>query len=432
MYVLVDCNNFFVSCERVFRPDLNGHPTVVLSNNDGCIVARSNEVKALGVPMGVPLFEVRELLEKHHTTIFSANFSLYGDMSWRVTEILRRYCPSMEIYSVDESFLDISTMDIPDLEAWGIQIREDILRSTGLPVSVGIAPTKTLAKLGSDRAKKDADLPGVGIVLRRGRTSTQYPSWEEMLRRTKLDDIWGVGRRTAVKLYDRGMKTAWDLVQCSDQWILQNLHITGLRTVQELRGTVCYGLNEVHEDQKSMVSSRSFGHTVRAYHELEQSIATHAARVAAKLRQNNQVATEIAAYIRTGSHVDPEYRYSKVTYETLPVPSNDTSVLITAALRGLEKSYNPDVGYKKSGVWAAGLLPVGAQPVSLLEPISDEMFQRRHKVMSALDQINHRYGPKTLLHAAEGVRSRETWAAKRERVSPINPRSWGGLPIVKV
>ena len=380
--------------------------------------------------MGVPLFEVRDILEKNHTVIFSANFALYGDMSWRVTEILRKYCPDLEIYSVDESFLDISSLDIPDLEAWGIGVREEILRSTGLPVSVGIAPTKTLAKLGSDRAKKDSDLPGVSVIMKEPYREG-YPDWQQMLQRTKLDDIWGVGRRTAAKLYDRGMKTAWDLVQCSDEWVLRNLHIPGLRTVQELRGTVCFGLDTVHEDQKSMISTRSFGHTVRAYHELEESIATHAARVAAKLRQNGQVTTQVGSYIRTSSHVDPEYRYSKVMYETLPVPSNDTAALIAAALRGLEKSYNPEVGYKKSGVWTAGLLPVEAQPVSLLEPVSEEVFQGRARVMGALDQINHRYGPKTLLHAAEGVRSRETWAAKRERVSPINPRSWGGLPIVK-
>jgi DNA polymerase V len=419
VFVLVDCNNFFVSCERVFRPDLWDKPVAVLSNNDGCIVARSNEVKALGVPMGVPYFEVRDVLKKANATMFSGNFSLYGDFSQRVVQILQEASPDIEVYSVDESFLEVSHLVIKDFTAWGRELSAKIKQYTGIPVSVGIASNKTLAKAAADFVKKHPEVQGAFSV------AGDDQKREELLVWLQLQDIWGVGRQTAPKLRARGIKNAYELSQVSDNWAQDQLTIRGLKMVRELRGESCYPLEKNGEPQQSIARTRSFGHNVRNYYELEGAVATFAASAAAKLRKQGEVATAVMTFVRTSKHAEIQRGMSQAV--RLHPPSSDTGTLIAAALDGLQQIYDPDFGYKKAGVVLLGLTTV--QQLSFAS--DPTKIDRSTNLMKVIDGLNKHYNTRLVRHASEHPEL-QTWRSKQELRSPAYTTNWHQLRKVKV
>jgi DNA polymerase V len=429
IFALVDCNNFFVSCERVFRPDLLQKPVAVLSNNDGCIVARSEEVKALGVPMGVPVFKVRDLLKQHKVTLFSGNFMLYGDFSQRVVQTLRSECPVIEVYSVDESFLEISNLEITDYTVWAQTLRQKIWQWTGIPVSIGIAPTKTLAKAAAEYAKKHPKQQGVYLLA----SDTILSSAEAMQRRKSLlqwlsvGDIWGIGWRTAPKLQQRGISTAYDLTGVSEGWARQQLSIRGLETVKELKGEPQKGIETFHEPQKSIMVTRSFGHTIRDIYELEGAVATFAARAAAKLRQQQEVTQGLLVFLRT-SRAQQEIR-GVSTFVKLVQPSADTGMLLQAALDGLHAIYDPDLSYKKAGVVLIGLGSEAHLQLSFLGQSSDKITEQQ-ELMQAVDRINAKYHTRLVRHASEHI-ARTNWQSLHSLRSPAYTASWAQLPIIK-
>ena len=416
VFALVDCNNFFVSCERVFRPDLWDKPVAVLSNNDGCIVARSNEVKALGVPMGVPYFKVKDVLAKGNATLFSGNFPLYGDFSQRVVQLLQEACPEVEVYSVDESFLQINTLPIADYEAWGRELCKKIMRATGIPVSVGIAPTKTLAKAAADFVKKTN--PARGAFSIAGSDEKRI----ELLKWLPVRDVWGVGWATAPKLSGRGIKSGYDLSQVSDAWALGEMTIRGLKTVRELRGESCFAFEHGGEPQKSIMRTRSFGHTVRNYYEIEGAVATFAAQAAAKLRQQGELASAVLTYLRTSKHAAVQGGASQVT--KLHPATSDTGAIIGAALKSLEAVHDPEFGYKKAGVV---LLDLHSASVRQLRFADDPArIDRAAKLMQSVDDLNKKFHTRLVRHASEHIEN-EKWRSKRELRSPAYTTNWGEL-----
>lgn len=426
VFALIDCNNFFVSCERVFRPDLQDKPVAVLSNNDGCIVARSEEVKRLGIPMGAPEFKYRPVLRQNRVELFSGNFSLYGDFSRRVVEVLENYTPYIEVYSVDESFLEVGSLLIGDYNQWAQAVKADIYRQTGIPVSIGVAPSKTLAKAGAELAKHDPSL--------RGTFSFIGPSEQEKgkaLANLPVEDIWGIGRRLAPKLRQNQIRTAADLSGVSPKWAKQHLTVRGERLVRELQGQSCYGLSQsgVEEGQKSIAATRSFGHTIRAIHDLETAMASFAARAAARLRKKHQIAGAVMTFLSTSKGADEPFHPS--ASRRLAYPTSDTSVLVADALEVLRIIYDERYGYRKAGVVLLGLLPESAQQTTFAQRDRQTELTRRDVLMKTVDKINAKYGTKTIRTAAEGAKTNERWHSKRERRSPAYTTSWNELATIK-
>lgn len=417
LFALVDCNNFFVSCERVFRPDLWNRPVAVLSNNDACIVARSNEVKAMGVPMGAPLFKIEDMIKGKDVTLFSANFRLYGDFSQRVVRILMQAAPEIEVYSVDESFLEISSLPVEDYQQWAEELRARILQWTGIPVSIGVAPSKTLAKAGAEYAKKTIGSSGAFVVTEQNR--------EELLRWLPIRDVWGVGRGLAPKLLQRGISTAYDLTQVSDAWASKQMSIRGLKTVHELKGESCLPLEGDAEPQQSIARTRSFGHNVRDYYQLEGAIATFAAQAAVKLRAQGQVASGVLVFVRTPHNFEGGHGSSTVV--RLEQPSADTGELITAALRGLQVIHDPDFAYKRAGVALIGLMGQDAWQLSLMHDSST--LDKKVNLMQSVDKLNAKYNTRLVRHGSEHL-ERTEWHSKHRRRSPAYTTAWADLPVV--
>lgn len=402
----------------MFRPDLWNKPVAVLSNNDGVLVARSNEVKALGIPMGVPYFKVRNELAKHNVTLFSGNFPLYGDFSQRVVQILQSECPDIEVYSVDESFLEISHLPIKDYTDWGKHLRAKILQWTGIPVSVGVAPSKTLAKAAADFSKKHGEGGGAFSVVGDERKRVDLLKW------LPLQDIWGIGWRTAPKLKARGIKNAYELSQVSDAWAQEQLTIRGLKTIKELRGEYCSSIDRSEEPQQSIARTRSFGHTVRNYYELEGAVATFAAQAAVKLRQEGELAGAVVTFMQTSKHAEVQRSSSQLI--RLHPPTNETGRLIEAALGALERIYDPDFGYKRAGVILLDLQK-GQQ---LAFDSNPEKIDRQTVLMQTIDDVNKRFGTRLVRHASEHIENQK-WRSKREKRSQAYTTNWRELRTVK-
>ncbi len=418
IFALVDCNNFFVSCERAFRPDLQNKPVAVLSNNDGCVVARSNEVKAMGVPMGVPYFKVRSLMDAGKVTLFSGNFSLYGDFSQRVVQILADECPSLEAYSVDESFLDISNLPIKDYKKWGCDLSAKILQWTGIPVSVGIANNKTLAKAAADYTKKN-DCNGCHVVL-------TDKSRVNLLKWLPVGDVWGVGRATVPKLMGRGIKTAYEFSQLPDNWALHQLHIGGLKTVKELRGESYFGLTTVRDPQKSIIRSRSFGDRVRNYYELESAVATFAAQAAVKLRSEGETTGAVMTYLRGSKHAKEVAGGSYVT--KLHPASANTGEIIAAALKNLSVIYDSQVGYKKAGIALLNLKNSSSLQLSFDSSI--KKIAKDEQLMQVLDEMNSKLGTRLIRHASEHLEL-SGWRSRRQLRSPAYTTNWSEILTIR-
>lgn len=422
VFALVDCNNFFVSCMRVFRPDLEGKPVVALSSNDGCVVARSNEAKALGIPMGAPAFKWRQFFKDHHVQQYSGNFELYGDMSRRITSILTTITPRIEIYSVDESFLDLSALQIDDYTTWGKHVRALVLQWTGLPVSIGIAPSKTLAKLASERAKKEPELGGVLDLATLGQTERQ-----PYLERTPIGDVWGVGRRLAPRLKAEGIHHARALSQTRPQLAQSWMGIHGRQMVMELNGTACLPLIREGKPAQSIANTRTFGEDTSELHVLEGAIATFAAKTTMKLRQSHQL-TRRAAFFVTTNRFKPGYRSISRDIE-LPYPTADTGLITSILVSAMSQAFNPRDSYHRAGVWLHDFIPEKSLQIDLLGTVKPDDHDASTRRMQALDSLNVRYGKRTVYLAAEDLGN--SWQPIRKIQLPRWTTRWDELPEAK-
>lgn len=416
---LVDCNNFYVSCERVFNPKLEGRPVVVLSNNDGCAVARSNEVKALGVSMGTPWFQLKDLARRHGIIAYSSNYALYADMSNRVMAILSRFSPHQEVYSIDESFLDLSGFGHRNLTRYSQHIRQTIRQWTGLPVCVGIGSTKTLAKLANHIAKKNAQLDGVCDL--NAMTATEQEAW---FSRIAVGEIWGIGPRLAPRLAELGIHSVLDLKQAEPAILRRQFSVTLEKTMRELNGLVCLELEAMAQPKKQIVSSRSFGVRVSDLASLQASITLYMSRAAEKLRRQNSCAGSVHVYIHTSPHHSTEPHYSNSMTIPLSSPTDDTLRLVRIALWGLGRIYQAGYRYQKAGVMLSELVPQQGLQTDLFA--SAPATSRSAALMRVLDQVNRRMGKHTLKLAAEGFR--QPWKMKQGNKSPGYTTSWHDLP----
>lgn len=423
IYALIDCNNFFVSCERVFRPDLEGKPVVVLSSNDGCVVARSNESKVLGIPMGAPAFQYRDEFKKHNIKQFSANFELYGNISRRITDILARVTPRIEVYSVDESFLDISELNLSDFVVWGKQVRAQIQKEVNVPVSIGIAYTKTLAKLGTEYAKKEGRFEGVVDL-----TDENPRLLAEALHKTPIKDIWGVGRKLAPRLKAEGVTTALQVAQMRPQHAQQLMGIHGRQLVSELNGISCHELAPPHNPAQSIMRSRTFGEDTNQAYVLEAAIASLASSAAFGLRREQLLARKIGVFSMTNRHKPGFRRWSKEI--TLGTPTNDTGHIIHTLVELLHEFYNPGQPHHRLGVFLFDFVPENALQVDIFGKVDVPNHQGATKRMQVLDQINKKLGKGKVYFAAEDLS--KSWQPKHIIRSPRYVSNWGELPKTRI
>lgn len=422
VFALIDCNNFFVSCERIFRPDLEGKAVVVLSSNDGCVVARSNEAKALGIPMGAPAFKYRQVFDNNKVVQFSANFELYGDISRRITELLTSVTPRIEIYSVDESFLDLSELKISDYQAWGQMVREAIWRWVGVPVSIGIAPTKTLAKLASDRAKKDAELAGVlNLVGMSGREKNYH------LQALPIQDVWGIGWRLTPKMRAEGIINAYELSGLRPQRAQQLMGIHGRQLVAELNGTSCYPLDIEGKPRQSIARTRTFGHDTNDLNSLEAAIATFATQAAFRLRTGGQVTRRAGIFLATNKHKPGYQRWSREVFYR--VPTADTGQLISSLVHELGELYSPAREYYRAGVLLYDFLPAKSLQTDLFGVVDVEHETKAALRMQTVDKLNERFGKGRIHYAAEDLG--QQWRPRYNLRSPRYTTKLDELPDIR-
>lgn len=421
MFGLIDCNNFFASCERVFNPSLRNVPIAVLSNNDGCVIARSDEVKALGVKMGAPYFEIEELVKKGHIQVFSSNYSLYGDMSNRVMSMLGSYAPEVEIYSIDEAFLHLEGFDtFSSLKDFGHKIVKEVHRGTGIPVSLGVASTKTLAKIANHYAKKNKALTKGYFVL------DSPEKTEEILKLTPIGDVWGIGRRYAKFLNSKSITSAYDFTQASPAWVRREMSVVGLRTWKELRGESCIDLEEMPMAKKSICTSRSFGHMLTELVDIEQAVAYYASACARKLRKQKSCAATLQVFLQTNPFRNDLTQYSPSIAIQLPVASSDSMEITHYALRGLKQIFKAGYSYKKAGIIVSNIIPQSHVQGNLFDTIDRE---KRFKLMKIIDVINQKNGSEKIRLASHGFD--RYWINRREKLSPNYTTSLRELIVVK-
>ena len=417
-FALVDCNNFYASCERVFDPRLIGRPLAILSNNDGCVIARSEEVKRLGVPMGAPAHEHKATFEKNAVVVMSSNYALYGDMSARVMETLRPCVPVMEVYSIDEAFLALE--DWQGVE-FARELRARVRQWTGIPVSIGIGPTKTLAKMANRLAKKTPELGGV-LDLETVR------DMDELLSRVPCEDIWGIGKRLAVRLAAGGIRTACDLKYGEAAWVRKTLGVVGERIRLELQGVSCLALEEVPAPKKGIASAKSFGRPVESLRELEEALATYTARAAEKLRAGRLLARQVHVFVATNPFSARQPQYSAGAQTALVRPSNHTPDLIAAALELLREIYRPGHQYKKTGIFVTDLIAESDLQPDLFDA-APEAAGRVRELDQIVDGLNRKLGRNAIRYGSMGVKSR--WAMRQERRSRKFTTRWDELPVAK-
>ncbi len=415
-YALIDCNNFYASCERAFRPELKGRPVVVLSNNDGCIIARSNEAKAVGVPMGSPYYKCRGQLKRHRVEVFSSNYALYGDLSARVMGVLTRFCPGVEIYSIDEAFADLTNMP-GGADAFARQLKATVETWTTIPVSIGIGPTKTLAKLANRFAKKHPRCRGVFDL-------TASPAPDLILKWTEIGDVWGIGPRHAKRLRKLGVNNALDFRDLRRDWVQKKMTVTGLHTLLELRGMPCLGFASGPVSKKTIVSSRSFGRPVTRLEDLLEATAQYMTRAAEKLRRQESVASHVLVFLHTNTFKLGEPQYSNAAPIPLPVATQHTPTLIRAAQSGIERIYKEDYAFKKCGVMLSGLEPKNGRWLNFLD-LPPNNRPGDAPLMQTVDACNTRWGRDTLKFGASG--NDGTWRMKREMCSPRYTTVWEEL-----
>ena len=435
MYALVDGNNFYVSCERIFRPSLQGIPAVVLSNNDGCAIARSNEAKALGIKMGAPWFQIKHLTDSHGLVALSANFALYGDISDRMMSLAAGLGPTQEIYSIDESFIGLEGVR-GDLVERSHKIRSRILQWTGIPCGIGIGRTKTLAKLANYIAKTAERKPGVypgHLAQVCNLEALSVDERQRVFEATEVGEVWGIGRRISKQLTDGGIKTVQELVRMDVATIRKGWSVVLERTVRELQGTPCIGLEDVPAPKKEIACTRSFGHAVTKLSDLTQAVTEFASRAAEKVRKQHSLASEVMVFIRTSPfRKDPQYSRSIVV--PLRRPTSDTGAIVQATVLGLRAIYCQGFKYAKAGVMLLDLQPdsVVQGELDLGDDDSLEDTADKARLMSALDAINKRYGRGTMKMASAGLDGdRRVWSMRQERRTPAYTTNWADIPIVR-
>ncbi|MDP8268090.1 MAG: Y-family DNA polymerase [Candidatus Tenebribacter davisii] len=417
---LVDCNSFYASCEKVFNPDIENKPVGILSNNDGIIVALSKELKELGISRGTPGFKInKRLIKENDIKMFSSNYTLYGDMSTRVMNTLSMFTPDLEIYSIDEAFLALSGFDHLNLTDYGKQIKKTVWQHTGLPVSVGIGPTKTLAKIANRFAKKHNFAEGVFDI-------TDHPDRDKVLRWVEVEHIWGVGRQYAKMLRRNGIVNAYELTQIPDKWIQKKMTIVGLRMVKELRGISCIDLEMDIKPKKEIVSSKSFGNPVTDLQDLMEAASEYCSVAVKKLRSENQVASLIIVFLTTNRFKN-EPQYANYARARLPLPSGYTPDFIHAANRILKKIYRPGYKYKKVGVMLADIMHQSKAPLDFFQPTY--LDDNRKVIMDCMDDINEKMGSHQLTYASAGIK--KPWQMKRRQLTPSYTTSWEHIPVVK-
>lgn len=412
---IVDANNFYVSCERLFNPRLRGQPAVVLSNNDGCIVSRSNEAKAMRIGMGVPLFQVSKIIEQNGVQVLSSNYELYGDMSHRMMEVLETCSPEVERYSIDEAFISLEAEDSQGLEELGRAIRAKVYRQVGIPVSIGIAATKTLAKVAGHHAKVLPELDGVFDLTP---ASIQVP----VLRNTPIQEVWGIGWRWAKKLKTNGILTAFDLREAKESWIRSQMSIVGLRLARELRGIACHRLETCPSPRRAINSTRSFGQMVDSKDELKAAVAAFVARAAEKLRREKMVAGAITVFVRTNKFHEDEEQFSGSTTLQLAPMTCVTNEIQTVAFKALDSLFRQGLRYKKAGVMLSNLVPASLIPQPLWEA---EKTERLRAVMGKVDRLNQRFGRETV-QCGQFI-SEGKWQMKLNSRSPRYTTRWDEL-----
>ena len=414
IFALVDCNNFYASCERVFDPGLKGRAIVVLSNNDGCIVARSNEAKALGIPMGVPLFEQKAIIKKHDVAVFSSNYQLYGDMSQRVMNSIRLHVPDMEVYSIDEAFLRLDHLQPRNLYEYCKLIRGKILQWTGIPVSIGIGPTKVLAKVANHIAKKQN-----GIFDIRNRQEQ-----DKILQTLDAGKLWGIAGRWSERLSRMNIKKASELRDADPTIIRKHLSVVGERILRELKGQPCIDLESI-QPRKSIMSSKSFGNLLTKKEPLEEALANYAARACEKLRKQKSRAQAVYVFVQTNGFRKTDRQYNNAFTRTLSIPTSDTRVIIDAAKFCLNKIYRHGYRYKKTGIMLLDLIPASLEQKQLFNNVNHLPSDR---MMDIVDLINNDHGPDTLFFGAQGV-ARE-WKMRCGSRSPRYTTQWNELLTV--
>lgn len=405
MFALVDCNNFYASCERVFQPQLEGKPVVILSNNDGCVIARSNEAKALGIPMGAPAFQYRSFFKQKGVQVFSSNYPLYGDMSSRVMSLLGQYSPNLEIYSIDEAFLHFKGFDLFDLEAEGRRMRKQVRRWTGIPVSVGMGPSKALAKIANKIAKKYySTTKGVYCIDTEDKRV-------KALKWTASGDIWGIGRQHCKRLEALGVKNAWQFTLLPDDWVKKHMSILGLRLKKDLQGLPSIQLEEVPSPKKGIATTRSFEGTLTAFSDLEERVSTFTNSCAEKMRKQGSSCTALLVFLRSDPHKKGAIPYRNSCVLTLPYSTNSSITLSKYAVLGLHKIFKEGVHYKKAGVMIMGLSPTATRQLPLFG--GEEV--KHLAVMQAVDRIHKRFGPHQIKLANQDLQ--RTWKMKQEHLS---------------
>ena len=404
IFALIDCNAFYVSCERVFNPKLNNRPVVALSNNDGCIIARSKEAKALGIKMGVPLFKVKDIVRKEKVHVFSSNYTLYGDMSRRVMNIIAEFTSDIEVYSIDEAFIGLD--GIPgDILEYGHKIRKTILQYTGIPVSVGIANTKTLAKVANHIAKDDDSFFGVCSLL-------EVKNIDKLLSSIEVGEVWGIGRQLSKKLNMHGIYNVKQLKDTDDSRIRKMMSISGLKTVTELRGVSCLPLEEVRATRKSCCTSRSFGQNLIELDDIQQAVAIFSRRAVERIRAENLLTSSVSVFLRTSPFDKKNKYYFNSSSIHISTPTNDTIEIAKIVSRITKQIFKPGYLYQKAGVLLSGFYPEGEEPIDLFSQDS----KTREDLMETIDKINSRFGGDTIQIASE--QHLGTWAQKKDRCSP--------------
>ena len=415
---LIDCNSFYVSCERLFNPKVINKPVVVLSNNDGCVISRSTEAKKIGIKMGEPYFKVKELVKKNNIHIFSSNYALYGDISRRVMKVIKEFSDKMEIYSIDEAFISLSFIENQRLEEYGREIRERILKWTGIPTSVGIANTKTLSKVANFIAKKNK----TGVIV-----LDKEEDIDEELKKFNISNIWGVGKQLSKLYIKNDIDTAYKLKNISNTWVKKNTNVLGAKTVMELRGIPCVDLQTTEPKRKSCCVSRSFGKKVENIEKLKESITAHCLSAAEKIRGDDQVTKSVTVSIRTSPFDRYKEYYSNSITIDLPIATNNSIELIKAATEGLIVIYKYGYFYQKSGITLSNLNDAGKEEFNLLAPLLET---KSKSLMKAIDFTNTKYGRNSISIAQAGVTN--SWKMRREHFSKIDTASFDSLPMLKI
>lgn len=424
VFALIDCNNFFVSCEKIFRPELEGRPVVVLSSNDGCVVSRSNEAKALGIPMGAPAFKYRQVFKSNGVVQFSGNFDLYGDISRRITQLLASITPRIEVYSVDESFLDLSELGIKNYEEWGKTVAAQVLGWVGVPISIGIASTKTLAKIGTELAKKRHAKGGAVDLI-----NCPEEDLKMYLAGTKVEDVWGIGRRLAPRLRAAGLSSANDVARLPTQVaraLFGSVH--GKQVVMELCGTSCFGLEQIGTLRKSIARTRTFGEDTGDALALEAAIAGFAGAATHKLRLERQLTRRASLFITTNRH-KPNYKSASREVRFM-VPTADTGTITSALVTALGQIIQKNVIYHRAGVLLYDFIPANSVQTDLLGNLDVNLHDRSMARMEVLDAINNRFGKNHIRYAAEDLDN--IWEPKKHLRSPCYTSDWNELPVAKI